>query len=608
MRADANVAGAERRSIFEDERGAMALVTVFFAVFAVSMLYSFVGTVEAVMHRERMQDAVDSATLSSAVMHARSMNFIVLVNVVMSALLAILIAIKMVESLAIIGMVVAAALAWPTFGASLVAIPPLKQVQQTMHTIYDEMKTPVEQILEQLNSLEGTVQQVTPAVALGLAELSLETNWKPPVDAGLVIGGRPHFDLPLENDSYGVLCKKGGEVVGEVVMKPFDPLFDAVPLLGPARSGLIAATGEMTSALEGWFCGSNGSTPPTFRRSQDRVFPRFPVNEECDDPEKTEEESAGPCEEARAFEDASSPNHATGECRDGQDCGIGGPYDVRMKEARLQCDPTQQPVPFFYWYQTRQGRVRYQWKDNAWVRLEPSYDPPVAYPRDIERPPSDKHIPPCGPAWTMRRYADEYNVVVRRRNDPDQVLPVCSTEQRPLLPPLLREGRDPEEPILSDEVTFTEVTNILGCQKRVPLEVGGGDDEPPSDPPSSRSPKKVADNVTLGSDDFQVWGFVRGEFGTGNASRLVRLSLFGRAEPDQPLSGLRVLGNFAVAQGEYFYDGVEEREAWMWNMSWRGRLKRFRTPDTLSGLGSICGSDCGPLTDALEDLEDVIAH
>ena len=175
-----------------DERGAMALVTVFFAIFAVAMLYSFVGTVEAVFHRERMQDAVDSATLSSAVMHARSMNFVVLVNIVMAALLAILIAIKLVESLAIIGMAIAAALAWPTFGASLAAIPVLKPIQQTMHTTYEEMKPPVERILEQLNALSGLVQSVTPGIAFGLAELNLESNWKPPVDGGVVIGSRTY--------------------------------------------------------------------------------------------------------------------------------------------------------------------------------------------------------------------------------------------------------------------------------------------------------------------------------------------------------------------------------------------------------------------------------
>jgi uncharacterized membrane protein len=600
-------AESEGRAALADERGAMALITVFFAVFALAMLYSFVGTVDAVLHRERMQDAVDSATLSSAVMHARSMNFVVLVNIVMAALLAILIAIKMVESLAIIGMVVAAALAWPTFGASLAAIPPLKEVQQTMHTIYDEMKTPIEQILEQLNSLEGTVQTVAPGVALGVAELNLHDNWKPPVDAGIVLGGGS--DLPLENDDYGVLCKKGGEIVGEVVMKPFDPLFDAVPLFAPARSGLIAATGEMTGALQGWFCGSNGATPPTFRRTQDRTFPRFPVHEECDDPDKSKEQSEGPCDEAKAFEDASSPDRTTGECRTGQDCGIGGPYDLRMKEARVQCDPTEQPRPFFYWYQTRQGHVRYEWKDGAWVRLEPRYDPPVAYPTDIERPPGDKHIPPCGPAWTLRKVADGYNTVVRRSNDPAEVLPVCSNEAPPALPPLLRTERDPEEPILSEEQTFTEVTNILGCMKRVPLEVGGGSDQAPAGQPNSRSPKKVRGTVDLGDEDFQIRGVVHGSFATGNASRLVRLSLFGKRAPEQPLSRVRVLGDFAVAQGEYFYDGTEQRDAWMWNMSWRGRLKRFRMPESTGlDLGSVCGSECGSFLGALSELEDVIAH
>lgn len=600
-----------RRTTLGDERGAMALVTVFFAVFAVAALYSFVGSVDAVFHRERMQDAVDSATLSSAVLHARSMNFVVLVNIVMAALLAILIAIKLVESLAIIGMAVAAALAWPTFGASLAAIPMLKPIQQAMHTAYEEMKPPIEQILEQLNGLSGTVQSVAPGIALGVAELNIETNWKPPVDAGLVLGTRETMDLPLENDSYGKLCQEGGEIVGMVVMKPFDPLFDAVPLFAPARDGLIAATGEMTGALQGWFCGSSGSGgAPTFRRTQDRVYPRFAANDECDDPDKSESESEGPCRDVQRFEDDSGPDHGTGKCRAGKDCGIDGPYDLRMKEARVQCDPTVAPAPFFYWYQKRAGKVRYQWKDGAWVRLTPTYDEPVAYPQDLEHPPSDARFPPCGPAWTLRRYADEYNVVVRRSNDPEELLPVCSTEQAPTLPAILTHEVDPDEPILSDEIAFTEVTNILGCKKRVPLEVGGGNDQAPTEQPNSRSPKKVDEEVSLGDEDFQIRGLVHGTFDRGNTSRLVRLSLFGRPAAEQPLANVRVLGNFAVAQAEYFYDGTDGRDAWMWNMSWRARLKRFRMPEsgTLDGIGALCGGECGPLMDALGGLKDVIAH
>ncbi len=597
-----------------DERGAMALVTVFFAVFAVGMLYAFVGSVEAVLFRERMQDAVDSAALSGAVMHARSMNFIVLVNMVMAALLAILIAIKLAETLAIIGMIIAAVLAWPTFGASLAAIPVLKPVQEALHDAYDSLKGPVDTALEGLHTLSSAVQAGAVVAAELQAQSDLEKHWKPPVKFGAVIG-RVELTLPLEDDSFGVLCEHGGETAAELALLPLDPVFDAVPPFAKAKGALVSATGEMTGAMQSWFCGGSNDHAPTFERTVERAYPRFAANDLCEDTNAPPEESADACSEASRFDEDSTPDKDTGKCRAGTNCSIGGPYEQRVAAARVQCDPQTQPTPFFYWYQLRQGHVRYLWNVNHWERQEPTYDPPTVYPPDLEHAPSTTR-PPCGPPRTNRVYADGYNVTVRRASDVNEVLPVCSTEQPPLAAPLITRGTDPDEPIYSAPITFTEVTHILGCKKNVQVSLGGGDDTPPQSDGDSRSPKRVLAGVDLGAEDFQIRGFVVGDFDAGSASRLVRLSLFGRRAPEQPLGELRALGNVAVAQTEYFYDGAEGRDAWMWNMKWRARLKRFKVPESgaLDGLTGACGAGeggetgCGALGDVLGRLGDLIAH
>ena len=57
---------AHKRLLFGDKQGAIMVIGVFFAVFLLAILYYLVGIGDAVLHRERMQDAVDAASLSAA--------------------------------------------------------------------------------------------------------------------------------------------------------------------------------------------------------------------------------------------------------------------------------------------------------------------------------------------------------------------------------------------------------------------------------------------------------------------------------------------------------------------------------------------------------------
>ncbi len=187
-----------------DDRGAIMVLALFLAVFAIAILYTVVGTVETVLFRERLQDSADSAALSSAVMHARSMNLLVLINLVMAALLAVLVTIKLIESIAILGIIVAGALAWLTGGATLSAIPPLKSVQGQMHEAYEEVKDPIYTGLEALHDVSEAVKTAAPLGAFAVAAADIQTYGKPTVEAGVAIGTR--FDLPVSDGSFDQLA------------------------------------------------------------------------------------------------------------------------------------------------------------------------------------------------------------------------------------------------------------------------------------------------------------------------------------------------------------------------------------------------------------------
>lgn len=74
-----------RQSLWSDESGATMVLGVFMAALAVGVLYYLHGVANVVIHRERMQDAADSAAFMSAVVNARAMNILAILNMIMAA-------------------------------------------------------------------------------------------------------------------------------------------------------------------------------------------------------------------------------------------------------------------------------------------------------------------------------------------------------------------------------------------------------------------------------------------------------------------------------------------------------------------------------------------
>jgi hypothetical protein len=228
-----------------------------------------------------------------------------------------------------------------------------------------------------------------------------------------------------------------------------------------------------------------------------------------------------------------------------------------------------------YWYQERRGKVDYVWKNERWERQAPSYGRPTQR--------ESKLFAPCIPRGhavgivsdDTQAVASGYNEVVRLTNDVGDVLPVCTSEEPPDTP--VRPPPEGER----HSVTFTEVRHILGCKKKETLDIKVKDDH------------------------------AGGDGGSRSAGRMVRLTLWDQEEPDNPLAHLQELQGVGFAQAEYFYDGTDGRDAWMWNMKWRARLRLFELPqgDALGVLEDACNAaGCGSTLDWLSDLDGVIAH
>jgi hypothetical protein len=485
-----------------DDRGAVLLLAVFFAVFAVAMLYALVGTAKVVLLRERLQDAADVAVMASAISSARCMNLLVLINIVMAVLLAILITLKLVEALATIGILFAAALVWPTGGASLSLIPPLKVVRADVEAAYRMVKPPVDTALVTLHRTADAVKLAGPVLAELAAAKSGEFA-RHVVKARLTLPSR--VSLPVEDDDYRVLCERAGGVPAQLARQALGSIGNSA-----AASALFDELGseleDMAESFAEWFCGEPGSSPPAFTRTENRVLPRMPETIACEEEElrfdlPSARHAAGArsaaCERSQHAEAQALPDSKTGACRRGADCSVRGPYEERARRARDECAPTRLPLPTSFTYQLRSARVEYVWSGKSWQRQEPRYEV-VSLRRDEPRP-------PCGSGtFGAPTVAEGYNTVVRHGHDVREVLPVCSTERAP----------SPFEPGVSPgdkrSVRFTEVSHILGCTVRETVRIQVGDADPGTSGGSSRSPKRVERDVSLGDEAFQIRAVVLG--------------------------------------------------------------------------------------------------
>ena len=579
------------------------LVALFFAVFAVGLLYYVVGIGQAILFRERMQAGTDAAALTGAVVHARAMNLTVLVNMLMAALLAVLVTLKLVEALAILGMLIAAGLGYVTAGASLAIVPTLKNIQGEMADLYESLRPDVFEALEVLHETQDIVQQAAPLVADGVAIADLKVHAAPPVVDGFVVGSRT--TLPVEDDSFDKLCGRGGEYAAKMAMLPLEPLFD-FKYASKVKDPLEKAVAALAQAMPQWFCGDGSGSPPATEQTVEKWYPSSQKERECQAHSAKNGEAGdvavSACVEAEAEKLEAEPDQSTGECQRGHDCSLGGPYDQSVSEARVACNPETTNRPKRYVYQTREGNAEYEWSGIEWQRVAVEYEVPVLV--------ENARQAPCGSESINPSVAVGYNTLVHPKSNVDDVQPVCTTEHAPLLLARVAVGD-------RQIVHFEEVSHMIACmrEERERVEVSDGETAGENGA-DAKSPKRIESDIELGDEGFQLRAMAFGKRDTAGAKRAVELTLWERPSPDNPLDELSSLGLYSFSQAEYFYDGLEPREGWLWTMKWRARLRRFYLPEEQDDsallyagcVGAMGPERCLKLLGAISLVGDKTAH
>ncbi len=563
---------ASERPLRHDQRGAIMLIAVFFAILGVALLYLVIGTAVRVEASENLLGAADASALSSGVLLARGMNLEVLINLIMAALMAILVTMKLLEGLAIIGIALAAAAAFFTAGSSLAAIPPLKSLQSSMSLAYEETKPSIDSALEVLHTTADTVKTMLPDAAAAVAGSDFAGG---NVTAVMASAGRA--DLPIEDDEFSVLCGKAGEFPVTMAGKALEK----VPGIGLIMGELGGPMGELTSSLSEWFCGeseSGSSTPKPYPNRVKREYPRMPQTLACENEapppyssKKQMQAATSPaCTNSQAFEKQSAvdKDKATGECKAHNQCGLNEPYDQRVTAARVQCKPRGDFSANRYDYQVQNGKVVYRKTKLGWIRGVPEFYAPRM---------ESSGAAPCfnGQQTDIRRtVAVGWQEQVHPRPGSSEVLPLCTTERSPENHGLLKL----DDAVTEVVVTFTQVTHLIGCMREEDAPVNFNAGSTAGQGSDARSSKRLLSGTKLGDGNFQIRSLAVGSEPAGESARLIRLALFGNKEPERPLPQLAPLVNSAMAQAEYFYDGTEAEGEQLWNMKWRARLRRFTPP------------------------------
>ena len=194
---------SRRRSLIADERGAIMVIGLFAAALLIGFLYYVLGIGQALHHTERMQDGADSGAYSVAVMHARAMNLLALINMIELSVVALVSAL-----LAVIAACVAT-IAWILAGgywrwiAYGWVIPFLIIVMADAASTYSDASDSIDAIHDASERAQEVLIEDLPEIASFRANRIVNDHFSPPVRAAFSF---PLTDLPVEDGSVFDMC------------------------------------------------------------------------------------------------------------------------------------------------------------------------------------------------------------------------------------------------------------------------------------------------------------------------------------------------------------------------------------------------------------------
>jgi hypothetical protein len=249
--------GARPPALRDDERGAILVLGVFMCACMVAVLWYLAGIADAVLYRERLQEAADATVFSAAALNARGMNLIVLLNLIMASVLAVRVALKALQAgLALAGVI----LLFIPGGqpASTASFNGAAQMQRAITAT----RNPINQTLKALSKAQKGIAMVVPAAAI-VGSVQVGTKYRPTVS--FAAAGNPFqgVGLPVTEGSPERLC---GEAAGAVIelLALFMPEGVRPFVTGFAGSKINNMIKKAVGKGQIYFCELGLGAPPDF--------------------------------------------------------------------------------------------------------------------------------------------------------------------------------------------------------------------------------------------------------------------------------------------------------------------------------------------------------
>lgn len=242
-----------------DERGAIMVMGIFMCACMVGMLWYLAGIGDAIVYKQRMQSGADAVAFSGAVLHARGMNLIVMLNIIMAVVLAVRVILRAVIAILTALYIVFFALGkipYPPTAAFFSALAEVVDgINKGVKQVEKATRQPIDKALEGLSTLERAVARVVPPLAIAGA-FEVGTKYKPIVKEGAAVGLDALLNgLPVEEDTPDKLCREAGKAAAGLITW--------VPGLGSVKSQVEGMVGSIISAGGAYFCGiGSGGSPP----------------------------------------------------------------------------------------------------------------------------------------------------------------------------------------------------------------------------------------------------------------------------------------------------------------------------------------------------------
>lgn len=201
------------RALRHDEHGAVMVMGLFFALLLIAGMWSMKGLGDAVVYRQRMQEAADHEVYAAAVVHARGMNLVAAINVLMRVLALLWIVMSVLRDLLVIAMGILGACA--AFFVTTLVCTPLFAVACNAYTSLVNARNAYERFV--ITPVLPVLSGIETAASLGYPWIgsAMAANVGSGYDASAMALGPSHvpglaFDVPLDSMFDGTGDSTGG--------------------------------------------------------------------------------------------------------------------------------------------------------------------------------------------------------------------------------------------------------------------------------------------------------------------------------------------------------------------------------------------------------------